>query len=381
MSNETKIIDFIFLQHGFSVATVNVKEHWGAFGTSLKKELGENCIIKCCNANSVKGKTFDGFYAGALRLANEICEELKEAKKQRGEEKYRLHFIGHSMGGIYFRIAIYILNRRKLFDDPNYIPFSYVSLEAPHLGVKKPAGNGIFDTLYSGITQTFWNGQSVNDLALNDRPYPPYDEKCVDELPILMRICEDDYLDVLRKFKHLTLVQNIRFSYQCPYVSAAIDRALPYTRDHMKDLYLVEAFDFDEKYSDILSGCTNHYELQPEKGEVFEERVDGCVIYERIVSKLNTLPWRRMNVHFRTKSADAHLFIMGDMYRNKMFKNWRNDDTDVYLKQISQIFKRDIELDDKSMEESKEEVKEVQQEQVEQPTETPQTNEPQGDLQ
>ena len=369
-----KIIDYFFLQHGLSVVTVDCKQQWGPFVDSLKKSLGTNYIIKYCESNAPKGKTCDGAEIGSLRLANEICEDLKDTQTKRGtEEKYRLHFIGHSMGGIFMRIAVYILFKRGIFDNPNYIPFSYVSLEAPHCGVRKPNDSGVFDSIYKNLSGVLFDGQTIVDLTLNDRPYPPYDPTCLDEIPLMLRICEDEYIDVLRKFKHLTLVQNIRFSFQVPYVSAAIDRALPYSRELMKDNFLMEAFDFDEKYRDIIDNCDKHYELQPEKGEIFEERVDGCVVHERIISQLNTLPWRRINVHFRTKSADAHLFIMGDMRRSKLFKNWRNEDTDLYLADLCGLIKRDIDIDNGVFVETEKnetnevnEVNEVQQEQVKQ---------------
>ena len=35
---------------------------------------------------------------------------------------------------------------------------------------------------------------------------------------------------------------------------------------------------------------------------------------------------------------------MGDMRRNKLFKNWRNEDTDLYLADLCNLIKRDIEI-------------------------------------
>ncbi|EDR25140.1 hypothetical protein EDI_050000 [Entamoeba dispar SAW760] len=337
------VVNYFFFENGIALS-IEPKEYWAPFVDGIKKELKTNYIIKYCSCNSLKSKTSDGIEVGALRLANEICNDLKDTKSKRGDEKYKIHFIGHSLGGVYFRLAIPILFNRNIFNNPNYIPFSFITLESPHAGVKKS------QTGFKPFFGNVFEGETLNELELNDRPFPPYDPLCLDEYPLLLRMVEDDVIAPLKKFKHLTLVQNIRASPQVPYVSSALDRAIPYDRDFLQDQFLLDGFDFLRGYNDIVDGCTKHYQLQNEHGDIFEERVDGCIIHDRIIKQLNTLNWRRLNVHFRTKSNDAHIFIMGQMNRKKLFKNWGNEDVERYLDVIAKIIKRDIDIENNTAE-------------------------------
>ncbi|EDR25917.1 hypothetical protein EDI_044730 [Entamoeba dispar SAW760] len=343
-------IDYFFFVHGLLALSINPKEHWAPFANALKNELQTNYIMKYCKSNSERVKTLDGIEVGGLRIANEICGYLKRSQQKRGDEKYRIHFIGHSLGGLYLRFAIPILFKRGIFNNLNWIPFSFMTLETPHLGVQKPLNNGSFDSMYRVISDVVFEGLTMSELQLQDRPFPPYDPTCLKEYPLLLRIVENDIIAPLKEFKHLTLVQNIRFSFQVPYVSSSIDRAIPYDREFLKDQFLLDGFDFPNQYNDLISGCNKHYQLQDERGEIFEERIDGCVVYDRIIKQLNTLNWRRLNVHFRTKSSDAHIFIMGQMNRKRLFKNWGNDDIASYLDTLCKLIKRDIDIENGDIE-------------------------------
>ncbi|ELP90472.1 hypothetical protein EIN_018210 [Entamoeba invadens IP1] len=339
-----RIIDYFFLVHGLSTSEVNVKEHWQYFVAPLRDLLGTNYIIKYCKANAARGCTSDGLQVGALRLANEICLDLKDTHDKRGDEKYRFHFIGHSVGGLYIRLALPILLRRGIFNNPNYTLFNYISIEAPHAGIKKPENNGAFDTLFSSITGALYEGQTLNDLNLADRPYPPYDPTDLNEQPLLVQMVLDNSLDCLKRFAHLTLIQNIKFSMACPYVTGALDRAIPYDREFLKDKYLLDAYGYTKEYLDVLDNCTREYKLQSDRGEVFEEKVDGCVVIDNIINKMNELPWRRLNVNFRTKSTDLHYFLIGLLSRKKIFKQWGCEDVDTYLYTLARVIKRDIDI-------------------------------------
>ncbi|ELP93039.1 hypothetical protein EIN_052540 [Entamoeba invadens IP1] len=341
-SGSNKTIDMIFLVHGLSNIEINAQEQWINFSTPLEKKLGSDCVIKYVKANS--NKTTDGIVVGGLRVANEVCQEMKDEKESRTGCTFRIHLIGHSLGGLYLRQAIPLLVKRGVFNS-TCIPFSFLTLETPHLGVKKPDNNGGFDDIFKTVSNSMFSGQTINELQLTDRPYPPYDPKFVDEFPLLFRMVEDEYINALKIFKHLTLIQNIKFSFQVPYVSAALDRAIPYDREFYKDKYFVDGFDFAKDYTDIIDGCEKKYILQPQQGEVIEEKKDGCVIYEKMVEKLNQLPWRRVNVNFRTKSPDVHQFLIGQFLRKKIFKNWGNDDVDNFIKTVAELIERDVEID------------------------------------
>ena len=72
-----------------------------------------------CESNAPFRGTNDGIDLGGLRIANELCALFE---KRYAAGPYRLHFIGHSLGGLYLRAAFFYLHRRGFFT-PARIPF------------------------------------------------------------------------------------------------------------------------------------------------------------------------------------------------------------------------------------------------------------------
>ncbi|KAL7711507.1 hypothetical protein QTN25_010815 [Entamoeba marina] len=343
--------DLILLQHGISPVNVGVSSYFASVIDMIESKFaGRHYILKLLSGNSKVRGTSDGIYVGGLRTANEICDIITDIRIDEPSTQIRYHFIGHSLGGLYLRIAIYILFKRNIFMTPLNIPFNFITLETPHLGVMKPTGKTeLYNTCYDYISKTIFVGATINDLTFTDRPYPPYDPSNLEELPLLHRMVTDEYLNCLRSFKHLTLIQNIGFSIQVPYISAAIDRGIPYNRKALEGDYLVDSYNFSEDYTDILRDCVRDYVIQDIN--VIDGLVlcneDGCKVYDDIVTKLNTLPWRRINVHYPTKSLSVHNYLIGYRLRNLTKKIFENPTyVDQWLNVFGEMLLRDINIDD-----------------------------------
>ncbi|KAL7714599.1 DUF676 domain-containing protein [Entamoeba marina] len=350
MSSAETVIDHFILVHGLQLVTVDPTSYWSVFISYLQHTFPSNSEITVTACNSIKGRTTDGILEGAKRLADELSDIFKPLSSQ-NQPIRRLHFIGHSLGGLHLRGALPLLFEKQIFPAENLQLFNFITLETPHLGVLKPAGNGTFDNLCKNFAPILFGGRSYDELTLQDLSTIPDLSKMtqkVDEKtpidPVLFQLTSENHLKALRSFKHLSLVQNIGFSYQVPYVSAAIDRGFPYNRQTLKESFLIEMFNFGSEYNDIIKDSDKKYEMMPERGECFVERTDGCVVYDKLVQKLQDLNWRRFNVHIRTKSVDAHIYLCGKLHRQKFFKSWGNEDVKKYLENLMLVLKRDVEL-------------------------------------
>ena len=195
----------------------------------------------------------------------------------------------------------------------------------------------------------------MEELKLDDGMYPVMTNGDNIKKPLVIEMCEEKYTKVLTLFKHLTLISNIQFSFQVPYISAVIDRSNPYNRKEVKDKFMVELYDFEEGYEAVGTNTEKqHYEIHESKNtipiltssdkkeEMIIDKEDGCVVYEQMIEKLNQLPWRRMLVNFRTNSPNVHMFMIGDFTRKKLFKNWGNEDVAEYLLRVGRMLKTDI---------------------------------------
>jgi len=70
------------------------------------------------------GKTSDGIENGGRRLANEVKDQIEQI-----DGKVLLSFVGNSLGGLYARYAITVL------DFTDITPFIFCTIATPHLGV------------------------------------------------------------------------------------------------------------------------------------------------------------------------------------------------------------------------------------------------------
>mmetsp|Transcript_22408 Transcript_22408/g.36725 ORF Transcript_22408/g.36725 Transcript_22408/m.36725 type:complete len:342 (-) Transcript_22408:187-1212(-) len=149
-----------------------------------------------CRANSSSWdvgtfwKTSDGIYEGGQRIAQEIVTIAAEFPKL----EY-LSFIGSSLGGLYSRVAAKLLFGKEAIDqetkgekkiarlNSDILPGMLITLATPHLGVR---------CLY-----TQWNSWLMGWIRTGKELYLTDDDKA----PLLLRLAEGAYIDVLKRFK------------------------------------------------------------------------------------------------------------------------------------------------------------------------------------
>lgn len=85
---------------------------------------GHHLIIYSAKCNL--GKTTDGIENGGRRLAKEVKDQIEQI-----DDKVSLSFVGNSLGGLYARYAISIL------DWTDITPFVFCTIATPHLGTSK----------------------------------------------------------------------------------------------------------------------------------------------------------------------------------------------------------------------------------------------------
>jgi hypothetical protein len=172
-----------------------------------------------------KGRTRDGIANIAARL---VCE-IEECCRENGlTDQVEISFVGHSLGGIVVRYAIYLLFSQGYFRARRFVPVSFVAIASPHLGVRRAdTAMGLFqgwggEFLYGG-------SKTLDELMLRDK-----DEAGV---PLLVRMAANEFLEALRfvygcgnvrnltrffSLFEITLVSAIAFDHQVTHSSSSI---------------------------------------------------------------------------------------------------------------------------------------------------------------
>ena len=159
----------------------------------------------------------------------EWVAELKEKKLL--EEKVRISLVGHSLGGLISRYAVYELHMAEFFKD--IVPWGFYTLASPHLGVRHPGkqvDKGVGKKLWSGtfhfVTSAFF-GKTGAQLLLEDKAAK---EKSLDKLKesLLFEMTTEPFLEPLLAFRFPTLVAITHFDILVAYCSAAIKTHNPY---------------------------------------------------------------------------------------------------------------------------------------------------------
>ena len=146
-----------------------------------------------------QGRTKDGIEKMATRLVWEIEDACREHNLLK--TGVQISFVGHSLGGIISRYAIFLLHEKKLLGE-RFVPVSYVAVASPHLGVRRAeTWLGRFQSVAGEFL--YGGSQTLDELMLRDHP----------ENPLLVRMASNEFLNPLSKFR-LTLVSAIAFDHQ-----------------------------------------------------------------------------------------------------------------------------------------------------------------------
>eukprot|EP00549_Striatella_unipunctata_P015962 CAMPEP_0118704632 /NCGR_PEP_ID=MMETSP0800-20121206/19350_1 /TAXON_ID=210618 ORGANISM="Striatella unipunctata, Strain CCMP2910" /NCGR_SAMPLE_ID=MMETSP0800 /ASSEMBLY_ACC=CAM_ASM_000638 /LENGTH=376 /DNA_ID=CAMNT_0006606557 /DNA_START=34 /DNA_END=1164 /DNA_ORIENTATION=- len=127
-TNSGNAVHFVVLVHGLMGSDLELKYLQETLTKNFNDEDDIPMVVYSSNTNV--GKTFDGIAAGGTRLAKEVMDKV-EGYKCQGGEKVFLSFVGNSLGGLYARYALSLLNWDQI------VPCVFCTTATPHLGVSK----------------------------------------------------------------------------------------------------------------------------------------------------------------------------------------------------------------------------------------------------
>ena len=135
------------------------------------------------SSDANKHSTTDGIEKGALRLWKEIMLIAKDPLYKNHLQK--ISFIGHSLGGLYARYVLKLLQDCGIFSQLR--PVYFITFATPHLGARRRQKSFVDKTFHSvaGVL----NLTSIQ-LCLKD-----------DLVPIVFSMVQESYLKPLRMFE------------------------------------------------------------------------------------------------------------------------------------------------------------------------------------
>jgi hypothetical protein len=224
--------------------------------------------------------TYDGIDAGGNRLALEIIQYFEKTAPT------SFSIIGHSLGGVYARYAIGVLEREHWFEKIR--PHTYISLCSPHVGSRR--GKGVYNFLAS-IVARYCLSKTGSQLMLDDDP----------DQPLLLEMTNPDsvWMTGLEKFPRKLAYACIANDAQVNYCTAAIKP---------RNMYLANPTELKMslRYPCIVEpyperGCTIQKisGMLPHRQEYNEtvSTIDHPHV-EQILENLNQLNWIRVDIWY-----------------------------------------------------------------------------------
>jgi len=275
--------------HDFDKAEKIFKERASAINDELQIRLLK---VQC---NSTFGGTYDGIEPGAVRIWKSVMQVL------RNEENNikAISIVGHSLGGLYGRFLLRLLDDCFVFDSVEARFF--VSLASPHMSIRRPL-TGPFNLVFHHAAKSIC--RTTRELSLEDNGASP----------ILYRMTEKSFTSVLLKFKRRILYSNVLNDFQVPFPTASISLGNPYNRD--KNLLTRST-----KYTDLTEWSLNnveqrlHHDL--EDLELFAKRDPQGRLLRAMFVRLNEISWERYDAVFSTVFAHEQIINKRTFFAGK----------------------------------------------------------------
>lgn len=219
--------------------------HLTCLKTSFEKQFSpeESGIEVFVPATNAGFKSFDGVKLGAERIALEFDEFIKCRKEEDGVEFDTLSIVGYSLGGLYARYFIGILESRNYF--VNVKPFMFTTFATPHVG-----SSFVSDSFHARVLNFL--GGNVLGVSGND---------LFSQGSTILRDMADPsqkFYKGLKKFKHLVLFANAIHDRTVPFFTAYISHKDPFQKRDFID------FVYFSRGSSICTSDSN----SSEKGDV-----------------------------------------------------------------------------------------------------------------
>jgi len=232
--------------------------------------------------------TLDGVLKGGERIAAEVMHVFEG---KRG----KVSFIGHSLGGVYARYAIGLLENCGFFEENE--PINYVSIVSPHSGV-----GSTFPWVFEHIKATALSfaGETLKQLALRDNDQ---------ELPLLVQMARTNspFMLGLQKFDQRIAYANAQNDFVFFDTAALQLPTDPTFYTKKKDGIIIQ-------YSDLpsltLSEIPKNLPLTP---------TDHNKI-SFIRKNLRTLLWKRVVVSISKGNAHTQIIVRRELSENPGFE-------------------------------------------------------------
>jgi pimeloyl-ACP methyl ester carboxylesterase len=173
-------------------------------------------LVLVPNRNGTLLGTTDGIRAGALRVFDEVMAVVQTHRASLG----RISVLGHSLGGLYARYLVHLLDKEGVLDSLE--PCAFATMATPHLGVRKPQTNPV-NVIWHHLVLPWL--QTTRELGLLDRT-----NVHGRDTPLLHEMAtSEEFLAPLRKFRRRVLYANVKNDFQVPYATAALRHKSPYS--------------------------------------------------------------------------------------------------------------------------------------------------------
>jgi len=248
----------VILQHGIIGRPKDLKRVRETLLAQLGPKTSSPSQMHVINSNVNTGRTLDGVARGGRRLAKLI----KDSVPTMG----RLSLVCHSLGGLYARYAVRLLEEEGWFGANRVQPMNFVTLATPHLGIME-----IMTLLQYLISLgRCVVGQTLKDLSLRSRVLS---EELVDDIA----------LRGLSRFHYLAAYGNVCDDHMVGTGTSLIMANVPSHKDHP---------------TEIPQGCLRcepslDHEALPKLFKAKRKEV------HYMLRRLSTLNWARYSVCFR----------------------------------------------------------------------------------
>ncbi|KAH3761215.1 serine esterase, DUF676 protein [Pelomyxa schiedti] len=338
--NNTGACHVVVLCHGLQATYVDPKEEFRALLSALK----DNCPVDTdfriltCEANSGLWKTLDGVDVGGQRIANEIEQFVLKLRNSPDSASsvsvttttsssssasnsdsaaavvtaaapIKFTVIGHSLGGLFARVAIGLLFQKGYFGTL-LEPIAYIAIETPHLGIRRPPTAPWNVKCVDWYVQTMRWTRTVSQLSIQDN---------IDQVPFLAQLTTPGsmWMNGLSLFKSRLVISNIGWSPQVPHTSSSLRSAFPYDRkcfDSQASGVFYSHCGFPPALASSLFSCPeSSHSLAPPttattNGEFISDSLSELLFLPSMLHNLQTLHWRRLDISIN--SVLAHVLMI-----------------------------------------------------------------------
>ncbi|KAJ3424751.1 alpha/beta-hydrolases superfamily protein [Anaeramoeba flamelloides] len=147
-----------------------------------------------------RARSFYGIDVSGNRLKNEVKKIIGD------KQDFDISFLGHSMGGLVVRYAIWALSQEGWFEKHNAKPKNFVTICTPHLGTTQYSKVFLFNFVFNNLVQHL-NKTSSQFMVKDDQK-------------LLLRMSQPDFVKTLEQFPNRVLFGNSRFDWRVPFYSS-----------------------------------------------------------------------------------------------------------------------------------------------------------------